>query len=772
MIANLVSKRPWYILMFSVLVTLVLAVGIPRLKMRPFFEGDLPATDPVLVANEHYSSIFGKDEVAYLALVRDDSIYHADTLEKIAAITEELNSLDHVLAEQTLSLATARKVTWRDWGLDVRKHLSPPPESSDDIERLRQDVRHDPDIYDRLVSKDEKATLLIIRLQPGYNQRQLYRSLHAIADEYAGPERIYPFGHQVMNEEANLGILHDARVLGPAALLLMAVGISIFFRSPRLAIGPVLMVTMSIVWTIGFMHYIRFPMSVLSSSIPAMLIAIGSSYMIHVIYSYIEQSSKGNAAEAMAQGIRKVGPPILLAAVTSMVGFLTLIVFKILTIREFGVTVAIGVGFCALLALMVLPSIIILQKKSVPPRSIKNMDVLDRFLAWIGHVGVNHRYRVAIAGLALLIVSGLGVSRIKIGYAPEEIFPENHPARTVVSLFINEFNGPYSINVMFSTTEVDGLKSPDVLRRIDDFQAFAESLSKVKHSTSIVNIVKKMNRILNEDDPAHDKVPESREMVAQLLLLHSMTQDPVQFENLVDYDIQRCKVAIATTAIDSMQLEAIFDRLAEYCSTHFGEDVTVSFGGRSLIWMAMNDYIIRGKIMNIIMNTVLIWIICAVAFRSVRFGLVGIMPLTLATLATFGLMGHLGIRLDTATAVLTGISVGVGVDFAIHFISRLRSEARTAQTLNDAVGVTVIKSGRAIVFDAASNILGFMTFIFSGFGPVRNLGILMCFTMVACLLLTLLLIPTLLALFPIPFRRLREETLFLRPVSVEATRPD
>jgi predicted RND superfamily exporter protein len=221
-----------------------------------------------------------------------------------------------------------------------------------------------------------------------------------------------------------------------------------------------------------------------------------------------------------------------------------------------------------------------------------------------------------------------------------------------------------------------------------------------------------------------------------------------------------------------MQLEAIFDRLAEYCSTHFGEDVTVSFGGRSLIWMAMNDYIIRGKIMNIIMNTVLIWIICAVAFRSVRFGLVGIMPLTLATLATFGLMGHLGIRLDTATAVLTGISVGVGVDFAIHFISRLRSEARTAQTLNDAVGVTVIKSGRAIVFDAASNILGFMTFIFSGFGPVRNLGILMCFTMVACLLLTLLLIPTLLALFPIPFRRLREETLFLRPVSVEATRPD
>jgi predicted RND superfamily exporter protein len=745
MIANLVSRRPLYVLAFAIVVTIVLAAGIPQLTMRPFFEGDLPANDPVLKANERYTKIFGKDEIAYLALVRDDTIYHRDTLAKIPAITDELNALDHVLAEETLSLATIRKVKWRDWGLDVRKYLSPLPSSPEQVARLREDVRHDRDIYDRLVSKDEKATLFVVRLEPGYDQRQLYLSLHAIADKYAGPERIYPFGHQVMNEEANMGILHDARVLGPVALLLMAMGISVFFRS------------------LGFMHYIGYPMSVLSSSIPAMLIAIGSSYMIHVIYSYLEHASGASTAERMAEGIRKIATPILLAAGTSMVGFATLVVFKILTIREFGISVAIGVAFAAFLALAVLPSIVILQGRKKPPRTKESFIFLNHFLRWLGRVGVRHRRWVVVLGAVVLAVSVAGILRVKVGYAPEEIFPKHHPAREVVSLFVNEFNGPYTINAMFTAPEPDGLKSPEVLRQIDAFQQYAESIPLVKSSASFVDIIKKMNRILNEDDPAYDKVPESREMVAQLLLLHSLTQDPVQFETMVDYDIQRCKVAITTTAIDSMQLERIFDQLSAYSKQHFSGDLKVAFGGRSLIWMAMNDYIIHGKIINIIVNTILIWIICALAFRSVRLGFIGIVPLSLATLTTFGLMGHLGIRLDTATAVLTGISVGVGVDFAIHFISRLKRESLQSETLDDAIDVTVVHSGRAIVFDGMSNILGFVTFIFSGFGPVRDLGVLMCFTMIMCVLLTLLLIPTLVALVPVPYRYAKEPTIFLRP---------
>ncbi len=767
LLTNLAVEHPLIILAFSIVFTIILAAGIPNLTMRPFFEGDLPANDPVLRANERYSAYFGKDESAYLALV-SDTIYRPSTLAKIQAITQELNSLENVRKEETLSLATVRRVKWRDWGLDVRKYLSSIPSTPEQVERLRQDIRLDDDVYGRLISTDETSTLLAIKLSPGYDQRGLYRSLHAIADKYSGPERIYPFGYQIMNEEANIGIGRDARILGPAALLLMALGMFAFFRSVRLTVGPVLIIVTCIVWTMGIMYYFGFPLSILSASMPAVLIALGSSYAIHVIYACREESERLGQTAGVASGVRKMSTPILLAAATSMVGFATLVVFKILSIREFGISVAVGVGFAAFLSLVLLPAVVVLQKGVFPAGRPRKFGFLDRILDGFADLGLRHRYAVAGTVILILVVSGVGISRIRVGVAPEEIFPPHHRARDVISLFVKEFYGPYHLNVMFTADKPDGLKSPAALKQIDAFQQFAEGLPKVKCTTSMVNIVKRMNRILNEDDPTFYAVPDNEPMVAQLLLIYSLTRDPVQVESMVDYDIQRCKVAIMTTAIDSTQLEEIYRRLVSYCGHNLKGGLRANFGGRSMIWIAQNHYIIRGKIINIIVNCFLIWAICAVVFRSVRLGFVSVVPLSIATLATFGLMGHLGIRLDMATAVLTGVSVGVGVDFAIHFITRLKRESLRTSRIEEAMRTTMLGAGRAIVFDATSNILGFMTFIFSGFSPVRSLGVLICFTMVSCLILTLIFLPTIFAIFPVPFRHGGGEgTVFLREEAEE-----
>jgi predicted RND superfamily exporter protein len=759
--SNRAAGYPLAVLALAVALTIFLAAGIPKLQMRSFLEGDLPADDPKLLASEKCASVFGEEDFAYLAIV-SDTIYRASTLKKVADITEELNSLDYVLDKETLSLATVRRISWREWGLDVRKRLSPLPQTAEEIERLRSDIREDPDIHGRLVSDDETATLVVVKLVPEYDRSRLYTTLHRIAEDYSGPEKIYPFGRQIMSEEAGIGMLRDTRILGPTALLLMAAGIFIFFRSFRLMIGPVLMVGVSIIWAMGAMHYLGFRLSLLSASIPAVLIALGSSYMIHVLYSCGEHASDADAASGVAEGVKRMRRPIGLAALTSMVGFLTLTVFRILSIREFGICIAIGVGFSALLALVVLPAFISLQKRAAPGRGAETFPALDRALGAIAQTGVEHRFLVAGVGALLFVLSLVGVSRIKVGFAPEEIFPKNHRAREVVALFVDKFHGPYSLNVMFTAAETDGLKSPETLELIDAFQQFAEGLPKVRSATSIVNIVKKMNRMLNEDSPEFYKVPDDRAMVAQTLLLHSITNDPSQYEGLVDYDLRRCKTVISTTAIDSAELEIIYQRLYDYCEENLTGKLTVDFGGQSMVWMAQNHYIIEGKIVNIVANTILIWIICAIAFRSARLGLISIIPLSMTTLLTFGLMGFMGIRLDTATAVLTGISVGVGVDFAIHFISRLKRELQHTTQVDEAIRATTLGAGRAIVFDAISNILGFATFILSGFAPVRTLGLLICFTMVSCVVLTLLFVPAIIALVPVPFRESGKQTIFLK----------
>lgn len=754
--AKLVGRYPKVILGFSLLVTFLLAAGIWKLKMRPFFEGDLPANDPIIRANEQYRAYFGSDEKTYLALVSDD-IYTPSTLAKIVAITEEINQLDDVLKEQTLSLATARKVKWRDWGLDIRKYLSPLPNTPEEIERLRHDIRLDKDIYGRLVSTDEKATLFSIKLDPEYDDAQIYASLHSIAERYSGPEHIYPFGHQIMNEEANRGMRHDLMLLGPAALLLLGVGVFLFFRSIRLTLGPILVILMGIMWTYGLMYYLGLPLSVLSSSMPPILIALGSSYAIHVIYGCREANAP-STVERVRKGVARMTPPVLLAALTSMVGFATLISFKVLSIREFGPSVAIGVGFSALLALVVLPAILCMQKGALGDHRNGRIELIEIFLCGLGRAILRHKYIATATVGVLLLLSVIGATKIKVGVVPEEIFPKGHRARTVISVFTKYFQGPYSLNVMFTADQPEGLKSPEALRQIEDFQKFAEGLPHVKYTVSIVDILKKMNRKLNEDDPAFDVVPDNREMIAQLLLLHSVSQEPDQFNSVIDYDFQRCKVGIFTSTIDSIQLEDIYHSLYEYTRKNMEHGLKADFGGRSMVWIAQNHYIIRGKIINIIVNTFLIWGICALAFWSLRVGFVSIVPLTVATVMTFGVMGWLGIRLDMTTAVLTGISVGVGVDFAIHFITRLRQELLASDEIEDAVNATMRSAGKAIVFDATSNILGFAVVMLSGFTPARRLGFLICFTMVVCLALTLVVIPVILAIFPGSFKRKGEET--------------
>ncbi len=763
----LIGRFPKLVLFLSAIATVIFVAGIPKLSVRPFFEGDLPKNDALIRANEKYTSYFGSDESAYLAVVHEN-VYNPSTLEKIETLTRELNTLDCVLAEQTLSLATVRRVKWDEFGLDIRKYLSPLPRTEEEIEQLRQDIRRDHEIYGRLISNDETATLLVVRLDTGYDPRELYDSLHAIAEKHAGPERIYPFGHQIMNEEANIGIASDARLLGPTALCFIALGIFFFFRSLRHTIGPVLMILVCILWTMGIMHYLGFPLSILSSTIPSVLTALGSSYAIHVIYSSSQEAtSEGSVRERVIRGVHRVSTPILLAAGTSMVGFLTLVVFKILSIREFGICVALGVAFGAFLSIVVLPSAMALQKNLFKGKSPRRPLVLDRLFNLFATAGLRHK-AVIVALLALLtVVSIVGITRIKVGVAPAEVFPPHHRAHEVISLFIEEFQGPYHINVMFTTPEPEGLKSPAVLKQIEAFQKYAEEFPRVKYTKSIVDVVKRMNRILNEDDPAFDAVPDDRETIAQLLLVHSLTRDPVQVEKMMDYDMQRCKVAVMTTAIDSTHLEAMYNALASYCDNNLTGGLRADFGGRSMVWIAQNHYIIRGKITNIIANTVIIWIICAIAFRSVRLGLITIVPLSLATLATFGLMGHVGIRLDMATAVLTGISVGVGVDFAIHFITRLKRESLRTRHTDEAVRTAILAAGPAIVYDAASNIIGFVTFFLSDFAPMRSLGLLICFTMISCLILTLIFVPTIFALLPVPLRYKGRETIYLKSGPIE-----
>ena len=236
------------------------------------------------------------------------------------------------------------------------------------------------------------------------------------------------------------------------------------------------------------------------------------------------------------------------------------------------------------------------------------------------------------------------------------------------------------------------------------------------------------------------------ELVAQYLLLYSMSGDPGDFSDLVDYNYQRAKMRIMLKTTEQDHHKALYVNIRNYVDQNFPKDVKVEFGGDVMFWLAQVNYIVAGKIQNIVLAIIIVMLFCMLVFRSVIGGMLSVIPLAISSILTFGLMGFLGIRLETGTAIITAIGIGIGVDFAIHYILRMREECVKGLNLEEATRATLLTSGKAIIFDVISNIIGFIIFIFSGFIPLQNFGWLISFTMVTVAVGSLLVFPALFSL--------------------------
>ncbi len=600
----------------------------------------------------------------------------------------------------------------------------------------------------RLISRDGSTALILVRVDRTANQASVARKVRTIVQTFEGPERIHTIGDFVVAQEIDDGIEGDLQILLPLALLLILTGFFASFRTLRGIALPMLVILLSIVWTLGLMGHFGFHLNVVTSTLPILLVAAASSYGIHMIHRYNEECHTGGAAIRRLLG--RLGPPLLLTGVTSVIGTLTLLVFQVTSIREFGLFAAVGILSATVLALVLVPAILTLLK---PPRRPQGPDAqnrlpgrLDRLLLNLGALSLKHRRFVLGITLLLIAGSGAGVTRIRLGLDPVELFPERHPVREATRILNDRFSGCRYFDVMVEGDRAGAVNHPAFLKALMNFQQAAGKLPKVAGSQSIVDALQQVHSNLHRESPLPFSIPNSQREIERSLRLYAASGSERELATLVDADRRRARVTVMVTATDQEEQMALYRRLQDLSRVHFSEDLGVEFGGPILLWIAQNHYVAIGKVYNIAAAVFLVFLFCTIAFRSAAHGLLSVVPLAVATFCTFGIMGLIGIRLNMATAIITSIAVGIGVDFAIHFFSRLRQEHTEGHTIEEATRRTMRTAGKAICFDVASNVLGFIAFLFSGFTPIQNLGWLISLTMLTCAFGTLVLLPPLAAL--------------------------
>lgn len=734
---QILYRKPWIIILLALLVTGGFALLLPRLEIDPNINTMIPPTLDARKNTDRINEIFGSTDMMVI-LYQTGDVLEASTLKRIRETVRAIRDLPEV--QRTHSLFDARDIRGEEGAMVVDPAVTSIPETGEERETLRERLRHNRMVMDKLVSPDFTMTAIFVNPLPDSDNNLFVEKVKEIVNRFPGQETVWFGGMPVMTATLSRDIAHNMLVLLPVALLLMIVMLYLAFRQLRGVVLPFSVVVMSIVLSMGLMAALGWKVTLLSILLPVMLIAIANDYGIHLIALYQEINAMGhvvNRKELIGMLLRKLTRPILLTGLTTIVGILGLLSHILLPARQLGILAATGIAFALMLSLLFIPAVLMMLKMP-PPAKAKGSakkHPLEKILARMARGIVHHPRRVLAGSALLLLVAAGGLFLVRVDANIENFFPKNHPVRISADLVNSHFGGSEDISVWFRGDIMD----PAILQRMEQYQETLKNNEHVGNIVSIVDALHEMSKAINDPgDPYYDRIPDSREAVAQYFVLYSMSGDPEDFEQLVDFDYENAQILVR---LNTGSTRAIQDVVREIRALTAGDPAFAGIGGYGYINARISDLIMSGQLRSLVLAILMVSLMVMLFFRSVPSGFYVALPLVAAILILFGLMGYAGIRLDVATAMLSSIMIGVGVDYSIHFIWRYRQERTGGKSAKAAIYETLTTTGRGIVFNGLSVVVGFSALLVSTFTPIRFFGFLVVVSITSCLAGALVVLP-------------------------------
>jgi len=494
-----------------------------------------------------------------------------------------------------------------------------------------------------------------------------------------------------------------------------------------------------------------------------MLIAIGVADGIHLyshLFQYLRRFPGATPRQAVDDMLKEMWKPVVMTSVTTAVGFISLLTSQVYPIKYFGVFTAFGVMSAMVLSLVLIPAgLLAFGLPRVRPGKTDEREGAASFAARFTDLLLKYRYLTLGATVVVVAVSLYGMTRVWINSSFLEKFEQDSEI-VLTDKFINaHFGGTSTLNVILDAKTEGAFKDPRILRQVDSLQQdVVNSLEVVGNSFSLVDYLKRMNKVMHADSEEYNAVPPSRELVTQYLLLYEMSGDPENLWKVVNYAYNKANVTFQLKSDNSRAINEVLAVLEKHRPALQAGGVEMHFAGSGYKGLVFTDLILKGQIASLLLSLVIVVLLLSLMFRSLAVGLVGSVPIIITALISFGLMGLLNIPLSTTTALLSSIAVGIGIDYAVHFLDRNRAYAATAGSRIEAGRATMAHSGRAIVFNAVVVIAGFLVLLFSVFPPNWALGALVSLNMFTSFLGTVTVMYLLLYRFRIWFKEQHNET--------------
>ena len=746
---NSVIKFRWAILILIPLITVMMASNLKHLEFEGSYRIWFGKESKILKDYDAFRSIFGNDDAVTIAFKVEDGIFNKEVLHSIDRITQKLWQTHYIARVDSITNYQyvhadpeyPDEVLVEDFIEDIDT-LTPEALQEKKKVALTQDL-----IIGKLISKDAKTTMIVGRMTPkaGDDPEVAFKLRDAVLAIIEPEAKAYGYefhlgGGPAINTSFIEIAQHDGGIFTPAVIVVAMLVLLVIFRKFSSMFASIIVVIFTFLIVLSIQVLLGFKLNNFTANVPVFVVAIGIADAMHLLWIYTMARKKGmDNYTSIHYSVKKNFLAIFLTSVTTSIGFASLGISAVVPIQTLGIATASAAILAFILTMLFVPAFLaVLNPKIAAVESVQEANN-HPIAVWYTHFLERNAKLLLSVSIVIFLLLGAGIFKANVDSNTVKYFKEDVPFRIGVNFLQKNLTGPMSYEVVVDSKEKDGIKDPKFLKTVEKFyKEFYEKYPDVRHISSLMDVVKTFNEVMDNSKT----IPDSRELVAQYLLLYSLSlPQGMEINDKMDIDERLLRVSVAVNLVDtSKDLEQIAWAEKWWDKTPYSATVN----GQTVMFAHMQHDVTDTLIESITLAVVLISIIMLIIFRNWRMLPLFIIPNILPIALVVGVMGWVGIDIDMGVAIAGAIIIGVAVDDTIHFMVKYIEARKRGDSLEDAMKYVLSYAGSAIIFTTLVLSLAFLVFVFSNFNPNYHFGIVTTSALLIAAVVDLVALPALL----------------------------
>ncbi len=744
----------WFLLIFIMAVYAVILTF--RLPVVTSIDSLVPKNDPGRLFYQKFRSQFGADDAIAVAFDSKNCLtpYVLSYIRKLTSSLEKIHGVSDVL-----SLTSVEDIVGQGNAFIVEPLV--PDRIPDNSTRqgraklkwIRKRAFANPMINGNLISADGRSTLLLVRTTQHFEDynfdANVLASVKKVLRENPPPRgisKLHLAGWPVTDVGMAEAMNHDMALFIPITVVLMGGLLYLFLNAVPAVVVIMITMGLSLVGTMGCLTMIGGAVSPLTSILPPLIMALSLADGIHVCARVLTYSKGYHQAHPdqddrglVLKVISELWWPCFLTSFTTAIGFASLALSNIPAIRHFGIAAALGMMIEYFLTFVFLPHFLPWVDRASRVKKVP----LESFVAGMGDMVLSVRHWVLILTIIMSVVALIGCRYLRVETNLLDYFRPSSPIRKGASFVDKHLGGVNTLEISLKSKDYNAFMNPRLLDRVERLEDWLKKRPEITKVIDFDGFLKLMNQAFHSNDHKFYRIPKSRQLIAQYLLIY----DGTEMAHFVDRDYQWIRVSARTPYHSTRVLGPLIKQIQRELRLIFkGTSVSARVTGKTYLTQKMSVDIVNSQVESLSSAMIVVLGLFFFVLRSFWLGIVAIIPNILPIIGNLGLMGWMGIPINTATAIISAVAIGIAVDDTIHFTIHYIRYRDEGHSCFEAIARTWTTKGLAAIATSVVLIGGFGILVFSDFIPTAQFGFLCAVIMLVALLADLFVLPALLAL--------------------------